>query len=178
MEQIEKIIIAIDPSTTETGLVLFKNEKNVNEDLIDAKGLIYNAKGKLLKRRGAFDPEIFANKLELIFLKIKKQYNYKDVDFYVMLPKMSGALNYNTIDKLSRLSGIVHGIASTMNFNVLYVNENSARSRVLKNRRGESYKEKAMELSGYDNDNLADAYVLGKAFIDYYDSERELFKEF
>lgn len=175
----DKIIIACDPSTTETGIVLFENEKNVNEELINAKELIYSEKTKkLLKRRGKFSPEIFADKLELIFLKIKKQYNYKDVDFYVILPKMSGALNYNTIDKLSRLSGIVHGIASTFNFNVLYVNENSARSRVLKNRRGETYKNKAIELSGYDNDNLADAYVLGKAFIDYYESEPELFKEF
>lgn len=173
-----KITIAIDPSTTETGLVLFEDDKNVNEDVINAKELIYNPKGKLLKRRGPFSPTIFADKLELIFLRIKKNYNYKDVDYYVILPKMSGALNYNTIDKLSRLSGIVHGVAQTFDFNVLYINENSARSRVLKNKRGDNYKEKAMELSGYDNDNLADAYVLGKAFIDYYDSERELFKEF
>lgn len=174
----ERITIAIDPSTTETGVVLFENKKKVNEELIDAKELLYNAKGKLLKRRGKFSPETFADKLELIFLKIKKQYSYKDVDYYVILPKMSGALNYNTIDKLSRLSGIVHGIALTFNFNVLYINENSARSRVLKNRRGDNYKEKAMELSGYDNDNLADAYVLGKAFIKFYEIEKELFKEF
>lgn len=173
-----KITIAIDPSTTETGVVVFEDEKNVNEDLINAKELLYNAKGKLLKRRGAFCPTIFADKLELIFLRIKKTYQEQDVDFYVILPKMSGALNYNTIDKLSRLSGIVHGVAQTFNFNVLYINENSARSRVLKKRHGDNYKEKAMELSGYDNDNLADAYVLGKTFIDYYESERELFKEF
>lgn len=171
-----KVTIAIDPSTTETGVVLFEDKKKVNEELIDAKELLYNAKGKLLKRRGNFSPNVFADKLELIFLKIKK--SYKDVDYYVILPKMSGALNYNTIDKLSRLSGIVHGIALTFNFNVLYINENSARSRVLKNRRGENYKEKAIELSGYDNDNLADAYVLGKAFLNYYENERELFKEF
>lgn len=173
-----KITIAIDPSTTETGVVVFEGRKKVSEYLIDAKELLYNAKGKLLKRRGLFSPTIFADKLELIFLRIKKNYNYKDVDYYVILPKMSGALNYNTIDKLSRLSGIVHGVAQTFDFNVLYINENSARSRVLKNRRGDNYKEKAMELSGYDNDNLADAYVLGKAFIDYYDTEQELFKEF
>lgn len=171
-----KVTIAIDPSTTETGVVLFEDKKKVNEELIDAKELLYNAKGKLLKRRGNFSPNVFADKLELIFLKIKK--SYKDVDYYVILPKMSGALNYNTIDKLSRLSGIVHGIALTFNFNVLYINENSSRSRVLKNRRGENYKEKAIELSGYDNDNLADAYVLGKAFLNYYENERELFKEF
>lgn len=174
----EKLTIAIDPSTTETGVVLFEKRKNVYDELIDAKELLYNAKGKLLKRRGNFSPETFADKLELIFLKIKKMYNDKDVDYYVVLPKMSGALNYNTIDKLSRLSGIVHGIASTFNFNVLYINENSARSRILKNRRGDNYKEKAMELSGYDNDNLADAYVLGKAFINYYETEPGIFKEF
>lgn len=174
----DKITIAIDPSTTETGVVLFENKKNVNEELIDAKELLYNAKGKLLKRRGNFSPKTFVDKLEKIFLEIKKTYQDKDVDYYVVLPKMSGALNYNTIDKLSRLSGIVHGIALTFNFKVLYINENSARSRVLKNRRGDNYKEKAMQLSGYDNDNLADAYVLGKAFINYYDIEPEIFKEF
>ena len=177
----EKITIAIDPSTTETGIVIFENEKNVNENLINAKELIYSEKTKkLLKRRGKFSPKTFVDRLGLIFFKIKKMYNYKDVDFdfYVILPKMSGALNYNTIDKLSRLSGIVQGMAAIFNFNVLYINENSARSRVLKNRRGGNYKDKAMELSGYDNDNLADAYVLGKAFINYYESEPELFKEF
>lgn len=174
----EKITIAIDPSTTETGVVIFEDRKNVNEKLIDAKELLYNAKGKLLKRRGNFSPKVFADKLEKIFFEIKKTYQDKDVDYYVVLPKMSGALNYNTIDKLSRLSGIIHGIAATFNFKVLYINENSARSRVLKNRRGESYKNKAMELSGYDNDNLADAYVLGKAFINYYEEEPKTFKEF
>lgn len=173
-----KITIAIDPSTTETGIVIFEDRKKVNEYLIGAKELLYNAKGKLLKRRGNFSPKVFTDKLEKILLEIKKTYQEQDVDYYVILPKMSGALNYNTIDKLSRLSGIVHGVAQTFNFNVLYINENSARSRVLKNRRGDNYKEKAIGLSGYDNDNLADAYVLGKAFIDYYDTERELFKEF
>lgn len=174
----QKIIIAIDPSTTETGIIIFENEKNVKEELIDAKELIYNEKGKLLKKRGPFSTVIFADKLEKIFLEIKKKYQEREVDYYLILPKMSGALNYNTIDKLSRLSGIINGIALTYNFNVLYINENSARSRILKNRRGESYKEKAIELSGYNNDNLADAYVLGKAFIDYYEEEQKLFKEF
>ena len=174
----KKITIAIDPSTTETGVVIFENKKNVDAKLIDAKGLLYNEKGKLLKRRGNFSPKLFADILEKIILDIKQQYQNSDNDYYLILPKMSGALNYNTIDKLSRLSGIVHGIALTYDLKVLYINENSARSRVLKNRRGENYKDKAKELSGYDNDNYADAYVLGKAFINYYDTERELFKEF
>lgn len=172
------ITIAIDPSTTETGVVVFENEKNVNEYLIDAKAFLYNAKGRLLKRRGNFSPKVFADSLEKIILEIKKNYQDSDNDYYLILPRMSGALNYNTIDKLSRLSGIVHGVALTYDLKVLYINENSARSRVLKNRRGENYKEKAMELSGYDNDNLADAYVLGKAFIDFYEIENEIFKEF
>ena len=172
------ITIAIDPSTTETGVIVFENEKNVNEYLIGAKAFLYNAKGRLLKRRGNFSPKVFADSLEKIILEIKKNYQDSDNDYYLILPRMSGALNYNTIDKLSRLSGIVHGIALTYNIKVLYINENSARSRVLKNRRGESYKDIAIELSGYDNDNLADAYVLGKAFIDFYEIEKEIFKEF
>lgn len=174
----QKITIAIDPSTTETGIVVFNEKEKANEYLIKAKELLYDKKGKLLKRRGNFSPKLFADIFEKIILDIKKKYQDNDVDYYLILPKMSGALNYNTIDKLSRLSGIIHGIALTYNLKVLYINENSARSRVLKNRRGETYKEKAKELSGYDNDNYADAYVLGKAFINHYDSEPELFKEY
>ena len=173
-----QMTIAIDPSTTETGVVVFEEKKNVNEFLIDAKEFLYNGQGRLLKCRGNFSPKVFVDELEKIILEIKKNYQESDNDYYVILPRMSGALNYNTIDKLSKLSGIVHGIALTYNIKVLYINENSARSRVLKNRCGDNYKQKAMELSGYDNDNLADAYVLGKAFINYYKNEKELFKEF
>lgn len=169
------LVIGIDPSTTETGIVAIDTDldKVVYKYVIDTREKRYGKNGQELKTKGKFNVEEFVYQLKKYINEMNN--NGESV---IILPKMSGALNYNTIEKLSRLCGIIYGIVALTNIKVLYINENSARSRELKNVDAETYKEKAMKLSGFDNDNLADAYVLAKSFIDFGEKEKELFKEF
>ena len=171
-----KYIIAFDPSTQNIG-VSWKDFRCKNSfSIYPRTHEISEKSGKELKK-SYYNKNIVVNRLT-------KWINVNGMDFdnpnevLIVLPDNGGNLNVTTIKKLERLNGLVEGIfacnvgRSLINkddkecIHVVYINEMKARSKILSGIPGGTWKEKAMNYSGLDNHDEADARVLLDYVID------------
>lgn len=165
----EYTIIGIDPSTTNIGVAGIVNGNSgfafSKEPRVHKKG----KKGQELKAT-EFDVNTLTDFYYDVLQAVKRAGGNIEAPMSIILPKMGGSLNYTTIDRLSKLCGLIHGSFLGTNFNVWYLSEATARAQVLKKYKNKdnTYKECALKLckdNGYDisNDDEADALVLALA---------------
>lgn len=169
-----KYIFAFDPSTQAIG-VAGRTLAGVFTDVITPRTHKISEKtGKELKA-SYYDKQKVINEI----IKLINKYGLKmenSQDVLVILPDNGGNLNVSTIKKLERLNGMIESIFCCLVgsdlimkngiCDVVYINEMKARSQVLKNVEGETWKEKALQKYRLDDDNKADARVLLQYVMD------------
>lgn len=176
-----KYIFAFDPSTQSIG-VAGKTLAGVFTDVIIPRtNKISEKTGKELKA-SYYDN----NKVIQGIIGIINKYRLtleEPEDVLIILPDNGGNLNVSTIKKLERLNGMIEGIFNCLVgkdligykgiCKVVYINEMKARSQVLKNVEGETWKDKAMKFTRLEDDNKADARVLLQYVMDEMRKEGE-----
>lgn len=169
-----KYIFAFDPSTQAIGVAGKTLGGVFTHVIIPRTNKVSEKTGKELKA-DYYDK----NKVLKGIIGIINKYGLRmeePEDVLIILPDNGGNLNVSTIKKLERLNGMIETIFSCLVgsdligykgiCNVVYINEMKARSQVLKDVEGETWKEKAMNYTRMDDDNKADARVLLEYVMD------------
>lgn len=165
----EYTIIGIDPSTTNIGVAGIVNGNSVFAFSKEPRVHKTGKKGQELKAT-EFDVNTLVDFYYDVLQAVKQAGGNIEAPMSIVLPKMGGALNYNTVDCLSKLCGLIHGSFLGTNFNVWYLSEATARAQILKQYKNKdnTYKECALKLCkdngyGINNDDEAEALVLALA---------------
>lgn len=169
-----KYIFAFDPSTQAIG-VAGRTYAGVFTDVITPRtNKVSEKTGKELKSSYYDKNKVINEVIKLIEKYGLRMENPKDI--LIILPDNGGNLNVSTIKKLERLNGMIETIFCCLVgsdliikkdiCDVVYINEMKARSQVLKETEGETWKDKALNKYRLDDDNKADARVLLQYVMD------------
>lgn len=115
------MILALDISTTKTGVALYANETLIDYFAVDTSKI---------KSFNEFE-ELYAKAQHLIS-SIKKNINLSDIDLFIVEEPIMNSMNRKTVNKLLRYNTMVCMFLKEYNKEIIFQNINSVRSWLFK----------------------------------------------
>lgn len=115
------MILALDISTTKTGVALYSNKTLIDYFAVDTSKI---------KSFNEFE-ELYAKAQHLIS-SIKKNINLSDIDLFIVEEPIMNSMNRKTVNKLLRYNTMVCMFLKEYNKEIIFQNINSVRSWLFK----------------------------------------------